>query len=74
MLFGSEPAHSQSTPFSAQAEALPFPPDAREVEFDATFDGIEFESGSSLAALADFYRQDPTQYLPRRGRAEAAEI
>lgn len=26
------------------------------------------------ATLADFYRQDPTQYLPRRGRAEAAEI
>jgi hypothetical protein len=42
--------------FSADAKAVPFPPDARELEFDATFDDIEFASSSSLNALAAFYR------------------
>jgi hypothetical protein len=63
----------QAVDFSAQAEALPFPRDAREVEFDATFDGIEYTSGSSLAALVDYYRKE----MPKRGWTEdksAAEI
>ena len=41
---------------SAEAIHLPFPPDARKLEFDATFEDIEFVSGSSLESLADFYR------------------
>ena len=49
--------------FSVQAEALPFPPDAREVEFDATFDDIEYRSSSSMPALAAFYRNE----LAKRG-------
>jgi hypothetical protein len=52
--------------FSPLAKALPFPPDAREVELDATFDDIEFTSGSSLASLAAFYRQQ----MQRRGWEE----
>lgn len=51
--------------FSTQAEALPFPPDAREVEFDATFDDIEYRSSSSMPALAAFYRNE----LAKRGWA-----
>jgi hypothetical protein len=68
VLIGNAQAQSQPapTPFSAQAEALPFPPDAREVEFDATFDDIEFTSQSSLAALADFYLRE----LTKRGWTE----
>ena len=49
--------------FSAQAESLPFPPDAREVEFNATFGDIEFASSSSLPSLAAFYRDE----LAKRG-------
>ena len=44
--------------FSPQAEALPFPPDAREVEFDATFDDIEYRSSSSMPSLVEFYRKE----------------
>jgi hypothetical protein len=44
--------------FSVQAEALPFPPDAREVEFDATFDDIEYRSASPMSALAAYYRAE----------------
>ena len=60
------PAATAPIPFSTRAEALPFPPDAREVEFDATFDEIEFTSGSSLASLAEFYQRE----LLRRGWIE----
>lgn len=55
--------------FSDRAEALPFPPDARELEFDATFEDIEFKSASSLNALAAFYRRE----MARRGWTEDAE-
>ncbi|BBO32317.1 hypothetical protein PLANPX_1929 [Lacipirellula parvula] len=49
---------TESATFSPQAEALPFPLDAREVEFDATFDDIEYRSSSSLPSLAAFYRKE----------------
>ena len=54
----SPAAPSAPVAFSPLAEALPFPPDAREVEFDATFDEIEYRSSSSMSALAAFYRQE----------------
>ncbi|MBI3469280.1 MAG: hypothetical protein HY000_40265 [Planctomycetes bacterium] len=47
--------------FSNLARALPFPPDAREVEFDARFDDIEFTSASPLASLADLYARQMQQ-------------
>jgi hypothetical protein len=65
-LLGSSLAHGEPVVFSPKAEALPFPRDAREVEFDATFDDIEFTSQSSLAALADFYLRE----LSKRGWTE----
>ena len=48
---------ARTTDLLWRVEALPFPPDAREVVLDATFDGIRFTSGSSLGALLDFYRK-----------------
>jgi len=51
--------------FSPQAEALPFSPDAREVEFDATFDDIEYRSASPMSALAAYYRTE----MAKRGWA-----
>ena len=50
-------AEAEAADFSARAVAIPFPPDAREVEFGAQFGKIEFKSGSSLGALEDFYRR-----------------
>lgn len=58
---GETPAASVA--FLPQAEALPFPPDACEVEFDDTFDEIEYRSSSSMPALAAFYRKE----LAKRG-------
>lgn len=46
----------QPRPFSQQAMHLPFPPDAREVEFDASFRDVEYTSASSLDSLAKFYQ------------------
>lgn len=66
LLIVVSPLQAEDETFSPLAEALPFPPDAREVEFDATFDDIEFTSRSSLAALADFYLRE----LAKRGWAE----
>lgn len=65
-LLGSSTVFGEPVTFSPKAEALPFPPDACEVEFDATFDDIEFTSQSSLAALADFYLRE----LTKRGWTE----
>jgi len=59
---------SKQVEFSAYAKALPFPPDARELEFDATFDDITFTSRSSLASLAAFYRKE----MAKRGWQEDA--
>jgi len=61
-------AESGPRTFSKQAKALPFPPDAREVEFDATFGDIEFTSRSSLASLAAFFRRE----MQKRGWDEDA--
>ncbi|MDZ4657770.1 MAG: hypothetical protein SH868_09365 [Bythopirellula sp.] len=52
--------------FSPRAEAIPFPPDAVDINFHDTFDLIRFNSGSSLAAVTDFYRRE----LPQRGWTE----
>ncbi len=54
-------AEVDATAFSALASALPFPPDAREVEFDASFGDIECKSGSPLGSLEDFYRREMKQ-------------
>ena len=58
--------------FSAQAMHLPFPPDARELEFDATFKDVEFVSASPLASLADFYRQYMTAREWEEDKKEAS--
>ena len=50
-------------PFAAAVTQLPFPPKMRELEFDATFDDVSFESPWSLAQLSDFYRTE----MARRG-------
>lgn len=47
--------------FSDQADALPFPPDARDVEFDVTFDDVEYRSASQMSALAAYYRNEMTK-------------
>lgn len=54
------------TEIALHAKALPYPKDAREIEFRATFGMIEFKSGSSLNALAAFYMRE----LAKRGWSE----
>lgn len=49
--------------FVADALGLPFPTDAREIEFDATFGDIELVSDTSMAKLSTFYRTE----MARRG-------
>src|SRR5262245_36288075 len=44
--------------FSAEAMALPFPPDARELEFVAWAGDIQYKSQSSLKSLAAFYLKE----------------
>ena len=56
--------------FSNRVEALPFPPDAREIVFHDTFDMVRFQSGSSLNALAAFYRRE----MKSRGWTEDADV
>lgn len=56
----------EPTEFAAQASALPFSPDAREVEFEAAFGDIEYTSGSPLGSLEDFYRRE----MKKRGWTE----
>lgn len=53
----------ENAEFSASVMSLPIPKDAREVCFDATFDEVEFESPSSLAAITKFYGAE----MARRG-------
>lgn len=65
----SDPAAAEEIEFSSQATALPFPPDTRSLEFDATFGDIEYVCGSSMASLADFYRRE----MAKRGWTEDAE-
>ena len=52
--------------FTRAATALPFPPDAYGLKFDESLDEIELKSGSSLRALARFYRVE----MARRGWQE----
>lgn len=59
----------QPAEFVPHAKALPYPPDAREIEFSATFERIEFTSQSSLGALAAFYRAE----MKKRGWEEDAK-
>ncbi len=47
----------------ADVRRLPYPTDAREVQFRAVFGTVEFESPSSLDSLAKFYRTE----MARRG-------
>ena len=47
-------------------KALPYPPDAREIDFNVTAGMIDFESGSSLKALAAFYLRE----MAKRGWIE----
>lgn len=54
---------TQDVDFKADVTALPYPPKLRDIEFDATFDSIEFESPLSLPALSEFYRTE----MARRG-------
>ena len=65
---GSERAPGSVAEFSNQAKALPFPADARDVEFDKTFKDIEFTSRSSLASLVDFYQRE----MQKRGWGQDA--
>src|SRR5262245_51485330 len=44
--------------FSPEAMALPFPPDARELEFVAWAGDINYKSGSPLQSLAAFYLKE----------------
>jgi hypothetical protein len=44
--------------FSSEATALPFPPDARELEFVAWAGDIKFKSHSPLKSLAAFYLKE----------------
>ena len=44
--------------FSAEATALPYPPDARELEFTAWAGDINYQSQSSLKSLAEFYLKE----------------
>jgi len=44
--------------FSAEATALPFPPDAKEVEFAPRFGDIKYTSASPLKSLAAFYLKE----------------
>lgn len=44
--------------FSDQALALPFPPDAKEIEFAANFGDVKFSSASPLMSLAAFYLKE----------------
>jgi hypothetical protein len=54
---------AEAKSFSPLVKSLPFPPDAREIEFQKVFKEINYQSGSSLASLTDFYQRE----LKKRG-------
>src|ERR1041385_8688983 len=51
-------ADAQTAEFSPEATALPFPPDARELEFVAWAGDINYKSNSPLKSLAAFYLKE----------------
>lgn len=56
------PPPPEQRAFSSKAKDLPFPPDAREVEFDSSFEDVEYISASSLESLAKLFREQmPTR-------------
>lgn len=61
-----------ATPFSNDVKALPFPPDAKEMELDAAFEDIAFVSRSPLAALGAFYRRQMTARGWKEDTAESS--
>ena len=61
LLLSTVLAQSGEKEFSPLASDLPIAPDALGLEFDLTFDDVEYLSQSSLATLADFYRREMTE-------------
>ncbi len=61
----SSAAAAEVTP-QLTGKSLPYPGDARELRFNASFGMVDFKSGSSLKALAGFYLQE----LAKRGWVE----
>lgn len=49
---------TENANFAADVRRLPYPKDARDIEFSAAFGDVEFESPSSLAKLSQFYRTE----------------
>ena len=58
LLAAAGPGKLAAAEFSGEATVLPFPPDARELEFDAKFGDIKFNSNSPLKSLAAFYLKE----------------
>jgi hypothetical protein len=58
MLASVETRGQTAAEFRAEATALPFPPDARELEFVAWTRNIKFNSSSPLKAIAAFYLKE----------------
>jgi hypothetical protein len=54
----TRPGHLNAAEFSAEATALPFPPDARDLEFVAWVGAINYTSQSPLKSLAAFYLKE----------------
>ena len=57
------PGNSAAAEFSAEATALPFPPDARELEFVAWAGDINYNSHSPLKSLAAFYLNEMVSFV-----------
>src|SRR5262245_42133385 len=54
----ASPGDLVAADFSAEATALPFPPDTRELEFVAWAGDINYKSASPLKSLAAFYLKE----------------
>ncbi|MDC0936892.1 DUF1080 domain-containing protein [Pirellulales bacterium] len=62
---------AEDVELSADVRWLPYPANAREIEFEAVFDSLEFESASSLKALSKFYS---TEMAKRGWRVTETDI
>lgn len=49
---------TENANFAADVRQLPYPKDARDIEFSSAFGDVEFQSRSSLAKLSQFYRTE----------------